>query len=212
MGELLASLIADSAIVGAATMATIATVHAPTPAKVAVSQESQHVVAKSREPDTVAIRSHLMELARVAFVDVALVEQLAHSFLRDCDGMADGALRDLLCMLGEDADRRAGRVPDGDTAVMICPSCGPVYVHPSIATVLPIVDGWPRALGCQWCFISKAGLPIPHPTVSCGTCRHFERDCINSAQGMGRCAVDAAQPQDPPTYPATSRDCGSWRP
>ncbi|MBB6246183.1 hypothetical protein [Rhodanobacter sp. A1T4] len=63
-------------------------------------------------------------------------------------------------------DRHAGRVPAGDTAAMHCELCGPVWIHPSIAEVLPVVDHWPRALGCPWCFVRKAGGYIPRPSVA----------------------------------------------
>lgn len=154
----------------------------------------------------------MLVLSADEYGDPALVLTLSESFLRDCEGMADDALRALLSMLRDNADRRAGRAPAGDTAAIICQACGPVFVHPSIAAVLPVVNGWPRALGCPWCFIRKAGLYVPRPPVTCASCRYFQPDTINPAQGMGRCTVDAARPQAPPTYPSASRHCGSWRP
>lgn len=111
------------------------------------------------------IRARLLELAASAYMDAAPVRALPESFLRDCGGMADGALQALLSMLRDDADRRAGRVPKGDTAWALCQRCGPVWLHPSITSVLPVVDGWPRALGCPWCFVRKAGLYVPRPPV-----------------------------------------------
>jgi hypothetical protein len=47
--------------------------------------------------------------------------------------------------------------------MMHCQQCGPVWIHPDIVAALPMVNGWPRALGCPWCFVRKAGGPIPRP-------------------------------------------------
>lgn len=212
MGRLLAALIADSGTAPAAIPANAANI-TPTPTeRFANSRDSQGMRVTGAEPDTGATRIRMLELAAAAYMDAAPVRALSESFLRDCEGMADDALRALLSMLRDNADRRAGRAPAGDTAAIMCQACGPVFVHPSIAAVLPVVDGWPRALGCPWCFIRKAGLYVPRPPVTCASCRYFKPDTINPAQGMGRCTVDAARAQDPPTYPSTSRHCDSWRP
>lgn len=63
----------------------------------------------------------------------------------------------LLLVAGDNAARQAGKVLLDDTAAIHCQHCGPVYVHPSIAVVLPVVDGWPCALGCPWCVVHKTG-------------------------------------------------------
>ncbi len=157
-------------------------------------------------------RGHLLALAESEGVAVSLVHDLSDADVCACSGFPDTVLCAYLHAMRDEADRMAGRVPQGDTAAILCQHCGPVYVHPSIADVLPVVNGWPRALDCPWCFIRKAGRYIPHPPVACATCRHFQADTINPAAGMGRCAIDAARAQDPPTYPSTSRHCGSWRP
>ena len=93
-----------------------------------------------------------------------------------------------LSMLADTADRHAGRVPEADTAAMHCQHCGPVWTHPDIAACLPVVAGWPRALGCPWCFVRKAGGYIPRPSITCGDCQHFTPDTINPPAGMGTCA------------------------
>ncbi|MBQ4853744.1 hypothetical protein IMW82_03495 [Rhodanobacter sp. B2A1Ga4] len=110
---------------------------------------------------------------------------------------ATGALKPLdACQLAalelmqsDTDDRHAGRVPAGDTARMWCKGCGPVWIHPDVAEVLPVVDGWPRALGCPWCFVRKAGGNLPRPSVACEGCRHFTPDTINPAAGMGTCGA-----------------------
>lgn len=155
-----------------------------------------------------AIRARLLELAAAAYMDAAPVRALPEPFLRDCGDMADGALQALLSMLHDDADRRAGRVPKGDTAAALCQHCGPVWLHPSIVAVLPVIDGWPRALGCPWCFIRKVGLYIPRPPVTCARCRHYMPDAINPGQGMGRCAIEACADT---TWPHQTRKCAAFK-
>jgi len=111
------------------------------------------VDGRSRNID--GIRGRLLALAAAEFRDPAVVHALPESDLRAYaahvatfppEQQAD-VLRALLSMLLDDADRKAGRVPQGDTAAILCRHCGPVYVAPSIAAVLPVVNGWPRALG-----------------------------------------------------------------
>lgn len=75
-------------------------------------------------------------------------------------------------MAADTSERMAGRVPKGDTAAMICKGCGPVWIHPDIAAVLPVVNGWPRALGCPWCSVRKSGVAIPRPTITSRGCEH----------------------------------------
>lgn len=128
------------------------------------AKHTPELVAAKPAPEATAMRARLLELAAAAFMDAVPVRALSGSFLRECYGLSDDALRALLSMLRDNTDRRAGRVPAGDTAAILCPYCGPVYVHPSVAAVLPVVDGWPRSIGCPWCFIRKDGLYVPHPT------------------------------------------------
>lgn len=176
------------------------------PEKSQESQESQAV----RIHDTAATRARLLALAADTDRDPALVRALPEAFLRDLHGMGDDVLRSLLSMLTDDANRRARKQPREDTAAILCRKCGPVWVHPSIAVVLTVVDGWPRALGCPWCFIHpKDGRAIPRPPVTCAGCRHYRPDAINPAQGMGRCAIEAATGT---TWPYQSRICAAFEP
>lgn len=120
---------------------------------------------------------------------------------------AGGALGALESMQRDADDRRAGRVPAGDTARMLCNGCGPVWIHPDIAAVLPVVDGWPRALGCPWCFVRKAGGYIPRPSVTCEGCGHFSRDTINPGAGMGACGAGMGT-----HYPMQRHTCAGHKP
>jgi len=61
-------------------------------------------------------------------------------------------------------------------------------VNSGIAAALPVVTGWPRALGCPWCAIRKADGAIPRPNAA--TYRH-----------------EGTRPADPvPRHPQTAGD------
>lgn len=164
------------------------------------------------------LRDQLLAIAEQQGKDASLVHALSESDLHalathfarlPADRRTDVALA-LLSMRDDDAARREGRAPAGDTAAILCATCGLVWVHPSIAAVLPIVDGWPRALGCPWCHVHpRAGLAIPRPAVTCSACTHYQPDVINPAQGMGRCAIEATTST---TWPHQARTCALFEP
>lgn len=188
---------------------TQAASHVPTvPSAPAKKSDGETKFANSHG-NAEAVRARLLELAAAAYTDTAPVRALSEAFLHDCESMADDALRALLAMLADDAERRAGRAPKGDTAAALCQHCGPVYLHPSIVAVLPVADGWPRALGCPWCFIRKAGLYVPQPPVMCAGCRHYRPDAVNPEQGMGHCAIEACTGT---TWPYQTRRCPAFKP
>ena len=162
--------------------------------------------ANVRHPESA--RARLLRLAKAQGRDSALVDRLPVADMPAYSGMTDPQLSALLSMLTDDADRERGKVPDGDTAVILCRSCGPVWVHPAIARMLPMVGGWPRALGCPWCFIRARGIAIPRPHVACANCRHRVPDPINPAQGWGRCAVG----NESATWPGRKHRCDAFRP
>lgn len=168
------------------------------------SQESQ----AAGVPETAIIRDRLLALAAAEHRDPPLARTLPETFLRDLYGVDDDALRGLLSMLADEADRRALKQPQEDTAAIICRKCGPVWVHPSIVAVLTVVDGWPRAAACPWCLVHpKHGRAIPRPPVTCAGCCHYQPDAINPGQGMGRCAIGAATGT---TWPHQSRICAAF--
>lgn len=117
-------------------------------------------------------------------------------------GVADEAMPDYPEISDDNTVRRAGKVPTSDAAPIHCIRCGPVWAHPSVAAALPMVDGWPRALGCPWCLVRKAGGYIPRPRVSCERCGHFTADPVNPAAGMGTCKKGPA-----PHYPMALHIC-----
>ena len=153
-----------------------------------------------------AIPAHLLALAAGADIDAGHVHRLHDADLAGCIGLDARQLAAYLAMLADTADRYAGRVPLGDTARMLCKKCGPVWIHPTIAEVLPVVGGWPRALGCPWCFVRKADGYIPRPPVTCEGCRHFRPDTINPEAGMGTCGAGKGV-----HYPMARHACGAWR-
>ncbi|WP_139351459.1 hypothetical protein [Rhodanobacter sp. B05] len=141
--------------------------------RLANSQDSQTVKAKNHFSLSAALapladtreslRAQLLTLATVGNIGAKHVHRLQDADLTGCIGLDARQLAVYLQMLADTADRHAGRVPAGDTATIYCQRCGLVCVHPDIAKVLPVVDGWPRALGCPWCSVRKAGGSIPRP-------------------------------------------------
>ncbi|WP_449428800.1 hypothetical protein [Rhodanobacter umsongensis] len=158
------------------------------PVAPAVPVQKQEGVAETADP-LHAIRVHLLALAAAEGMDAAHVHRLRDADLAACIGLDARQLAAYLGMLRDTADRRAGRVPLDDTAAIHCEQCGPIWVNPDIAEVLPVVGGWPRALGCPWCFVRKAGGYIPRPCVTCEGCRHFAPDTLNPEAGMGTCGA-----------------------
>lgn len=153
------------------------------------------------------LQSVLLALADSVGVERAMVERLTTDELAACKGLTVGTLRSYLLALADTATRQAGKVPAGDTAAIHCAHCGPVYAHPDIAAVLPVVNGWPRALGCPWCAIRKVGGYVPRPRVSCATCTHWQPDTVNPDGGMGSCASGHGM-----HYPMQRHGCGSHVP
>lgn len=152
-------------------------------------------------------RADLLALADRLAVDRAHVHRLDDDGLTLLAAVGEGGLRAFLLAAEDAAIRRAGKVPPGDTAAILCRHCGLVFVHPDIATVLPVVNGWPRALGCPWCFVRKAGGYIPRPPVTCEGCRHFSADTINPTAGIGTCGSGHGM-----HYPMQHHGCGDYRP
>ena len=163
------------------------------------------------------LRARLLTLADDEGIDPALVQGLPESELAataeqvaacdhgDCRNILSAYVRALA-----DSDlRRRGKVPADETAMALCRGCGPVWVHPAVADAAPVIDGWPRLLGCQWCVVRHAGLYVPRPQAACGTCRHFMRDAVNPEGGMGRCKA-GCNPARP--YPNAEHQCARFTP
>lgn len=176
------------------------------------SQDSQVVNSECGKLGTPANalkdeRSHLLELAAADWIDAVHVHRLDDADIAGCLGLDDRQRSTFLHMLEDTAERMAGRPPAGDTAVMHCRQCGPVWTHPTVASALPVVDGWPRCIGCAWCHVRKAGGYIPRPKVACENCQHFNRDTINAAAGVGTCSAGHGT-----HYPMQQHRCGTFRP
>jgi hypothetical protein len=209
MGQLLAALIAESETDPPAIPAIPATFHVIHPDRIAESQESQgsRLCGGRDDAHLPTLRARLLDLAKATDRNPAMVDRIPVGDLPAYAGMNDAQLTALLSMLTDAAARERGMTPGSDTAAILCRSCGPVWAHPAVASALPIVDGWPCALGCPWCFIRKRGLPIPRPRVSCAACQHRIPDPINPPQGWGRCAANG-----PATWPHRPHRCDAFRP
>jgi len=175
------------------------------PVAPAVPVQKQKGVAETADP-LHAIRVHLLALAAAEGMDVDHVHRLHDLDIAACIGLDDSKFAAYLSMLADTAERHAGRVPLADTAPMHCEQCGPVWIHSDIAAVLPVVGSWPRALGCPWCFVRKAGGYIPRPPVNCESCRHFNPDTINPPAGMGVCGAGKGM-----HWPMARHTCDEWR-
>lgn len=147
----------------------------------------------------------LLALADRLAVDRDHVHRLDDAGLVLLQAIGEGGMRSFLLAAHDMATRQAGKVPLDDTAPALCERCGPVFLHPDVAAVLPVVNGWPRALGCPWCAIRKAGGYIPRPHVACATCTSFQPDPDNPGAGMGRCACGWHHAQQ-------RHACGTYRP
>jgi hypothetical protein len=156
---------------------------------------------------TVSLRAHLLVLAEQNGFDLAHVHRLHDLDVIGCDGLNDAQLVTYLELLDDTATRWAGKVSAGHDAAILCHHCGPVLVHPGMAAVLPVVAGWPRAAGCPWCFVRKAGGHIPRPRVTCETCSHFQPDTINPAASAGGCASGHGK-----HYPMLRHGCSDFAP
>lgn len=152
-------------------------------------------------------RAHLLALAEAANLPAALVHRLHDVDLAACDGLDDPQLRAFLHQLHDTATRHAGERPPEDTAPILCAHCGPVWAHPVLAAALPVVGGWPRALGCPWCFVRKAGGTVPRPPVACDGCVRFAPDAINPQAGMGSCPAGHGM-----HYPMQRHACAAFTP
>lgn len=174
----------------------------------------------SARPDTAKVRARLLALAESEYLDVALVRALPESELtatgeqcadaeREQPGRGRELARQYLHMLATSAMMREGRLPpDYDTPAM-CRHCGPVWLPASQVECLDVVDGWPRALGCPWCFVKlPEGHRLPRPHVTCYGCQHYQPDRVNPAQGMGRCGAGVPGV----TWPHASRACATFKP
>lgn len=189
------------------------------PQRLADSRDSQGVSIKSviftGAADALKTeRARLLALADAEWIDAAHVHRLHDADLAECValGLDDGQRVTFLRMLDDTASRHAGRAPLDDTAAIYCKHCGPVWSHPDIAACLPVVAGWPRALGCPWCHVRNRQA-MPRPAVQCGECRHFIPDTVNPGAGVGRCGIHREPTnREPMLYPCAARECERFAP
>ncbi len=171
------------------------------------SQESQESQRDSSQHPLSTLRQHLLTLVERHGGDPALIHRLHDQDIAGCLGLDEAQLRTYLAMLEATAMRWAGRVPLDHTAAILCQGCGPVWVPPTVAAVLPVVRGWPRALGCPWCLVRKTGSDVPRPSIRCEGCQHALADAIHPGAGVGGCGLGHGT-----HYPMASHACAAFQP
>lgn len=153
------------------------------------------------------LRLALLALAGRHGFNAVHIHRLQDPDVAACAGLDDAQLVAYLALLDDSAARWAGKRPAGHDAAILCHHCGPVWAHPDIAAVLPIVGGWPRALGCPWCAIRKAGAYIPRPSVQCMGCSGHQSSAINQEAALGQCTHGKGS-----YYPMQKHTCDLFSP
>ena len=166
-------------------------------------------VAKPRDATTQhAIRARLLSLTDAEGIDCNLIANLADADIAECAGLSKAALTGYVYMLHDSALRETGKRPADETAPAMCRHCGPTWIAPMVAHVAPMVDSWPRVVGCAWCHVRNRQA-MTRPKVRCTDCRHFTRDTVNPSGGAGHCGA-GQMPRYP--YPRIERQCGVFEP
>jgi hypothetical protein len=96
-------------------------------------------VAAVADRPVYALRMHLLALVDRNGLDQLLVRRLHDLDMAACTGLDDAQLSTFLHQLDDTATRWAGKVPLGHMVAIYCHGCGPLYVHPGMAAVLPVV-------------------------------------------------------------------------
>lgn len=195
MAGLLARLLASTESAPAANPANPANLAPPAGPIFADSQESQGGDAEKAKEQ----RARLLALAADEGLPAGLVHGLADADVSACAGLPDAVLRAYLRALEAGRRMDAGEVPLGwgEPVARTCEGCGPVLLWPGCP---------PNVEACPWCFRRRAGKAIPRPLVTCGDCRHYLPDTVNSPAGMGGCGLGHLS-----RWPMQRHRCGDWR-
>lgn len=212
MSASVASLIRDLAIQGVHLSPRGESLHVEAPVGIVTDELRRLLTYHKRDllaslaVDT--IRGRLMELLEAELIDGHLIARLPDADLGDLAGLPDSALEAFARSLRDSDLREHGKRPKHETAPALCRHCGPIWLHPAVAAVVSLLDGWPRVLGCPWCHVRNR-IAIPRPPVTCGDCEHFARDTVNPKEGAGACKA-GQNPKRP--WPMASRQCGHFQP
>jgi hypothetical protein len=127
--------------------------------RLTLTQNKADLLAVLSDP----LRSHLLDLAFAEGIDAELIQRLPADDVEACAGLSADVLTAYVRALRDSDLRARGKVPSDETAAAMCQHCGPVFVAPEVASAAPMVDGWPRLLGCGWCHTrNRASIPRPH--------------------------------------------------
>jgi hypothetical protein len=154
-------------------------------------------------------RAVLMKLADANGINPELIQGLHDTDIASCADLPHDVLLSYLRLLRRSDMRRNRLVPAEETAMALCRSCGPVWIHPAVAAVAPLVNGWPRVLGCPWCHVRRAGGYVPRPSVQCVDCSNIVRDAVNPDGGVCNCAARRS-PERP--WPNANHECSAFDP
>jgi hypothetical protein len=149
-----------------------------------LSERKPELLAALKNDPIAPQRAALERIAAAEEIDQQLVRNLPDSEVEDCRDLPANALGSYVRALRDSDMRLRGEVPPDETAVAMCRLCGPVWVHPNVATSAPMVDGWPQVLGCPWCHVRRVGGHIPRPPVPANV-KH-ESAQLEDDHGQGR--------------------------
>lgn len=153
------------------------------------SKNSKNSKAPDAKDETA---TRLLAVAKRERFDEQLVHDLTADELAELADFDDDTLGAHLQVLEDTARREAGRLPRGHRGAIVCRHCGPVYVDNDVARVLPVINGWPTAIGCPWCHVPNR--QFPRPTVQSVTCKHWQPGEGSSYAG-GACKCGTFYPK-----------------
>lgn len=138
------------------------------PKKMVTLDRRQLLTAHKSELTAEIMRRKVTAVAQDAAIPAVVVQRIDDHELCQWTGFADNptALRVWLQTLAEDDAMRQGIRPRAYDTPALCRRCGPVWLPHEQVALLDVLDGWPQALGCPWCFVHLPdGRDIPRPTA-----------------------------------------------
>jgi|GEM_PF-3164416 len=172
-----------------------------------IASHKLEILAALHEADaSLTVRRMLADAAQAEGIDEVLVQHLSSGEVEACAALAPQELRPYVRCLRDSKLRQQGTAPPHESAPGMCRRCGPVWLSPAVARAAPVVDGWPRVLGCPWCHV-KDRRSIPRPRVACKDCQFFGSG-RHAEAGIGSCERGL----DVLAFPNASRECSGFQP